>query len=117
MRVDYTYIFVIIGAIITMAAQALVTGKYRKYKDVSSNGKLTGKDVARKILDANGLENVKVQRVDGELTDHYDPTSKVVRLSEDIYSGTSIASVSVAAHECGHAIQDKISYKPMRIRA
>ena len=114
--IDYTYIFVIIGAIITMAAQALVTGKYRKYKDVSSNGRLTGRDIARKILDANGLENVKVQRVDGELTDHYDPTNKTVNLSSHIYEDNSIASVAVAAHECGHAIQDKVGYTFLRIR-
>ena len=76
-----------------------------------------GHEVAREILNKHGLRNIDVVKVAGNLTDHYDPTNKVVRLSEDIYSGTSIASVSVAAHECGHAIQDKVSYTPMRIRS
>ncbi len=114
--VDYTYIFVIIGAGITMLAQALVTGRYHKYRDIDSDGKLSGKEIARRILDANGLENVKVQRVEGELTDHYDPTNKTVNLSSHIYEDNSIASVAVAAHECGHAIQDKVGYTFLRIR-
>ena len=113
---DYTYIFVIIGAGITMLAQLLVTGRYNKYKEISSSGKMTGKEIARKILDANGLEKVKVQQVQGELTDHYDPTTKTVNLSTRIYSESSIASVAVAAHECGHAIQDKEGYNFLRIR-
>ena len=113
---DYTYILVIIGAGITMLAQALVTGRYNKYKEISSSGKTTGKEIARKILDANGLEKVKVQQVQGELTDHYDPTNKTVNLSTRIYNESSIASVAVAAHECGHAIQDKVGYNFLRIR-
>ena len=113
---DYTYILVIIGAGITMLAQALVTGRYNKYKEISSSGKTTGKEIARKILDANGLEKVKVQQVQGELTDHYDPTNKTVNLSTRIYNESSIASVAVAAHECGHAIQDKVGYNFLSIR-
>ena len=113
---DYTYIFVIIGALITMVAQALVTGRYNRYKDIDSNGKDTGKDIARKILDANGLSNVLIKEAAGTLTDHYDPSNKTVNLSTDIYKGTSIASVAVAAHECGHAIQDKDGYSFLRIR-
>ena len=114
--IDYTYILVIIGAIITMIAQALVTGRYNKYKKIDSSGNLTGKEIARKILDANGLEKVKIQEVQGELTDHYDPTNKTVNLSTRIYGETSIASVAVAAHECGHAIQDKVGYTFLKIR-
>ena len=114
--VDYTYIFVIIGAGITMLAQALVTGRYNKYKDVESNKKMAGKDIARKILDANGLSNVSIHESAGTLTDHYNPSNKTVNLSTDIYKGTSIASVAVAAHECGHAIQDKNGYAFLRIR-
>ena len=114
--IDYTYIFVIIGAIITMLAQGLVTGRYNKYKKMDASKSYRGKDIARKILDANGLQKVKVQEVSGTLTDHYDPSKKTVNLSTDIYEGNSISSVAVAAHECGHAIQDKVGYKFLRIR-
>lgn len=107
----------ILGLAITSLAQILITSNYSKYKQVASRSHKTGENVAREILDKHGLKNVPVQEVSGNLTDHYDPTKKVVRLSSDIYSGTSIASVSVAAHECGHAIQDKIGYTPMRIRS
>ena len=113
---DWTYIFVIIGAGITLLAQALVTGRYQQYKKIDASGGKSGRDIARKILDANGLENVKVQEVAGTLTDHYDPTNKTVNLSTDIYGDTSIASIAVAAHECGHAIQDKVGYTFLRIR-
>ena len=114
--IDYTYIFVIIGAIITMIAQGLVTGRYNKYKQIESSKIITGHDVARKILDANDLKKVKINEVAGTLTDHYDPTNKTVNLSTDIYKGTSISSIAVAAHECGHAIQDKVGYNFLRIR-
>ena len=114
--IDYTYIFVIIGAIITMLAQGLVTGRYNKYKKMDASKSYRGKDIARKILDANDLQKVKVQEVSGTLTDHYDPSKKTVNLSTDIYEGNSISSVAVAAHECGHAIQDKVGYKFLRIR-
>ena len=113
---DWTYIFVIIGAGITLLAQALVTGRYQQYKKIDASGGKSGRDIARKILDANGLENVKVQEVAGTLTDHYDPTNKTVNLSTDIYGDSSIASIAVAAHECGHAIQDKVGYTFLRIR-
>ncbi|MEE3343459.1 MAG: zinc metallopeptidase [Bacilli bacterium] len=114
--IDYTYIFVIIGAIIVAIAQAGVMGSYKKYREIDSNTRMRGKDVARKILDANGLENVKVKEVGGELTDHYNPSDKTVNLSSDIYSGDSIAAVAVAAHECGHAIQDKNGYFFLKFR-
>ena len=84
---------------------------------ISCKKNLTGFDVARMILDQNGLNHVHIVEISGELTDHYDPTRKVVRLSKDIFHNTSIASISVAAHECGHAIQDKENYSFMRIRA
>ena len=113
---DWTYILVIIGTIITLIAQFFVNSSYNNYKQrINSNG-ITGKDVARKILDANGLGNVKVLEVAGTLTDHYDPTKKTVNLSTDIYKDSSIASIAVAAHECGHAIQDKVGYTFLRIR-
>lgn len=117
---EYTimyYGFPILGLIITSIAQLFITTNYSKYKKVLSKSNKKGSDVARIILDKHGLKNIQVESVSGNLTDHYDPTKKVVRLSDDIYNGTSIASVSVAAHECGHAIQDKVGYTPMRIRA
>ena len=113
---DVTYIFVIIGGLISLGAQSLVTGRYNKYKKVCSDKKKTGAMVARMILDSNELSNVEVRKVDGNLSDHYDPTKKTVNLSNDIYSGNSIASIAVAAHECGHAIQDKDGYLFLRIR-
>lgn len=111
------YGFPILGLIITSVAQLFITTNYSRYKKVPAKSNKKGCEVARKILDKHGLHNIDVEEVSGNLTDHYDPTKKVVRLSNDIYSGTSIASVSVAAHECGHAIQDKIGYTPMRIRS
>ena len=107
----------ILGLIITSLAQLFITSSYSKYKKINTKSNKHGRDVAREILDKHGLKNIRVEEVSGNLTDHYDPTNKVVRLSTDIYSGTSIASVSVAAHECGHAIQDKVGYTPMRIRS
>ena len=114
---DPTYILVIIGFLITFIAQIFVNSSYKKYKKVNVKSGLKGFEVARKMLDSNGLTNVKIEEVKGELTDHYDPTSKVVRLSTDIYHGSTIASNSVAAHECGHAIQDKEGYFFLRLRA
>ena len=119
---DYTYMIIyyglpILALIITSYAQLKITTNYSKYKQVESIKGKRGCEVAREILNKHGLKNVKVEQVAGNLTDHYDPRTKVVRLSDDIYSGTSIASVSVAAHECGHAIQDKVGYTPMRIRS
>lgn len=113
---DWTYILVIIGAIITLIAQVFVNSSYNKYKQRSNNNGITGRDVARRILDANGLSDVKVLEVAGTLTDHYDPRNKTVNLSTDIYKDSSIASIAVAAHECGHAIQDKVGYMFLRIR-
>ena len=115
--IDYTYILVIIGFLITLGAQIFVKSSYSKYKKINTKSKLDGFEVARKILDSNGLKNVDIVEVQGELTDHYDPKRKVVRLSTDIYHGTSIASSSVAAHECGHAVQDKEGYFFLRFRS
>ncbi len=111
------WILVGIGAIITIAADAYVNSSYRKYKRVKTNQELTGCEVARKILDANGLNDVYVVETSGVLSDHYDPKRKTVRLSKDIFHGTSIASVSVAAHEVGHALQDKTGYTFMKVRS
>lgn len=113
---DWTYIFVIIALIITLIAQFRVNSSYSKYKKISSGKSYTGREVARIILDNHGLQNVEVKEVAGTLTDHYDPAKKVINLSTDIYKDNSIASVAVAAHECGHAIQDQEGYKFLRIR-
>ena len=111
------YLCIFIGFLLVMGAQVLVKGNYGKYKKIANSSKTRGVDVARKILDANNLQSIKIEKVSGDLTDHYDPRDKVVRLSDDIYSGTSIASMAVAAHECGHAIQDKENYIPLRLRS
>ena len=113
-----TEIFLLlIGTIFVIFAQIKVKGTYSKYLGVKCKKDLAGCEVARKILDNAGLDKVHVVEVKGQLTDHYDPKQKVVRLSTDIFHGTSVASVAVAAHECGHAIQDKDGYSFMKIRA
>ena len=110
-------ILVILIILIPLIAQIGVSGNYRKYKKVKNTKELTGYDVARKILDENGLGDIYIVETRGELTDHYDPTKRVVRLSSDIYHGKTVAAMSVAAHECGHAVQDKDGYTFMRIRS
>ena len=112
-----TYGLLILAFIVVVAAQAKITSAYNKFKRVKSKGNLSGQEVARRILDENGLKDIYIVEIRGELTDHYDPSRKVVRLSHEVFHGTSIASLSVAAHECGHAIQDKVGYKMMRIRS
>ena len=114
---DPTYILVIIGIIITMWAQGKMKTTFTKYSRVRSMSGMTGQEVARRILMANGIFDVTVEPVAGQLTDHYDPRSKVVKLSEVIYNSTSVAAVGVAAHECGHAIQDNQEYMPLRLRS
>lgn len=116
--INITYDMLIwIAFIITLISQLSVSIAYSKYKKKLNNKDLTGYDTARKILDKNGLKDIMILETAGNLTDHYDQTKKVIKLSTDIYHGSSIASLAVAAHECGHAIQDKESYKPMRIRS
>lgn len=107
----------ILALVIPMIASANIKSTYTKYKKIDNKKKLSGFEVARKVLDANGLKDMYIVEVSGNLTDHYDPNQKVVRLSTDIFHGETIAAASVAAHECGHAIQDKEGYKFMRIRA
>lgn len=109
-------LLIIIGLVITLGAQAYVTSSYNKYKNVKTKKELSGFEVASKILKENGLDNVYITEVRGVLSDHYDSGRKVVRLSSDVFHGTSISSVSVAAHEVGHAIQDKENYSFMKIR-
>lgn len=107
----------LLGLIIVLWAQANVTGNYKKYLKYKVKSNLSGQEVARKILDANGLNYVHIVETKGELTDHYDPTRKVIRLSSNIFHQSTISSVGVAAHEVGHAIQDKEGYSFMKLRS
>ncbi len=111
------YGLIILSVLITLGAQAFISSCYNKYSKVMNYANITGAEAARRILDKNGLSHVKVEKTDGYLSDHYDPKTKVVRLSTDIHDKPSIASVSVAAHECGHAIQDSVGYTFLRIRS
>ena len=112
------YILVmVLGILISGAAALWVRSSYKKYSREMSASGLTGAQVARMILDRNNLSNVRVEPVPGQLTDHYDPRGKVIRLSEGNFNKSSIAAVSVAAHEAGHAIQDGVGYLPMKFRA
>ena len=116
-NVMLNYLLLFVSIIVVSVAQIIVSASYSKYKKVNNCKKVTGFDVARSILDKNGMKDVYITEVQGKLADHYDPKRKVVRLSSDIYHGTSIASASVAAHEVGHAIQDRDGYLFMRIRS
>lgn len=113
----YDYGILIITLLITLGAQALVSGSYSKYKKVKNKNNITGAEVARMILSRNGLDDIYVVETNGNLTDHYDPKRRTIRLSKDIYNGTSIASIAVASHECGHALQDKDNYTFLKIRS
>lgn len=110
-------LLILVGFIISLGATFLVNVSYSKYKKVNNKRGLTGFDVAREILDKHGLSDVLVLETNGNLSDHYDPNKKVVKLSSDIYHGNSIASIAVASHECGHAIQDKENYSFLRLRS
>lgn len=106
----------ILALVIPLLAQWNISATYSSHKRVANGKSKCGQEVAREILDANGLNNVHVVEVNGNLTDHYDPKQKVVRLSTEIFHGESVAAMAVAAHECGHAIQDKEDYSWLRIR-
>lgn len=113
---DY-YWLVLIPVIVAMIASANVNSTYKKYERVRNSRGLTGEMAARKILDANGLYNVRIEHISGSLSDHFDPRSNVVRLSDSTYASASVAAVGVAAHEVGHAIQYAKGYTPMKIRS
>ena len=117
MYLDMTYIVLVLPAVIlSLWASWNVKHTYKKYaKQLNSRG-LTGADAARRVLDANGLRDIPVERISGELTDHYDPESRVVRLADGVWRGTSTAAVGVACHEVGHAIQNAENYLPVKIR-
>lgn len=114
---DPYYILLIVGMVISMIASARVQGSFRKYNQVQSRTGLTGAEAARRLLQSQGIYDVSIQRVSGNLTDHYDPKNKVLRLSDSTYSSTSVAAVGVAAHECGHAMQHAENYVPLTVRS
>ncbi len=113
---DSTYLILVPALIISLWAQTKISSTFNRYSRIYSRSGRTGAEVARMILDSNGLYNVPIEMISGNLTDHYDPSKKVLRLSGEVYSGSSVASIGVAAHEVGHAIQHENSYKPLLIR-
>ena len=113
---DPTYILIIIAAIISLIAQWRVNSAFSKYSRVASMSGMTGAQAARMILQSNGINDVSLQRISGKLTDHYNPSTKVLNLSESVYGSTSVAAIGVAAHECGHAIQHARGYFPLSLR-
>ncbi len=114
---DPTYILVIIGAVICLLASSKVNSTFKKYSKVRSARNITGKEAAEQILRSQGIYDVQVRHVSGNLSDHYDPRTKTVNLSDATYSQTSVAAVGVAAHECGHAIQHNVAYAPLAMRS
>lgn len=115
--IDYTYIiFVLPALIISLWAQMRVTTAFSKYEKILSSSGLSGADIAYRILNLNNIHDVKIERVRGRLTDHYDPSAKILRLSDSVFASSSIAAVCVAAHECGHAIQHAKGYTPLTLR-
>lgn len=117
MYFDPTYWLVIIGAVLCILAQSRVSSTFRKYAKIRSRSGMTGAQAAQRILELSGIYDVNVEYVKGELTDHYDPKAKVVRLSQSTYDSHSIAAIGVAAHECGHALQHNKGYAPLKIRS
>ena len=113
---DPTMILLIPALLFSLWAQFKVKSAFAKYSGAASSRGVTSDDAARAILDANGLRNVRIEHIAGELTDHYDPRAKVLRLSQSVAGSTSIAAIGVAAHECGHAVQDAVGYAPLKIR-
>lgn len=114
---DSTYLIIIPAIIFALIAQINVKSTFEKYSKIKNGRGFTGRDVARQILDNNGLYNVRIEHVSGKLSDHYDPRTNVVRLSDSVYNSSSVAAIGVAAHEVGHAIQHSQGYTPIKIRS
>lgn len=115
---DQYYLFLVIPAmLVAVWAQVKVSSTFAKYREYRASRGYTAAMVARMILDQNGLQNVRIERVSGNLTDHYDPRSNIIRLSDSVYGSDSVAAIGVAAHECGHAVQYARNYFPIRLRA
>ena len=114
---DPTYFLVLIGVVLSLLASAKVKGTFNKYSNYRNSRGMTGAEAARQVLQSAGIRDVQIEHVSGNLTDHYDPRSKVLRLSDSVYGSTSVAAVGVAAHECGHAIQHAHGYAPLKFRS
>lgn len=113
---DSTYILVLIGLLICLGASAKMKSTFSKYSRVRNHAGITGREAAEQVLRRAGIYDVRVEHISGDLTDHYDPRTKVLRLSDATYGSTSVAAVGVAAHECGHAIQHATGYAPLQLR-
>ncbi len=113
---DWTYLLVLVGFVFALIAQFGVKSTFNRYNDVRSARNITGAQAARMILDANGLQNVQIVHIAGELSDNFNPQTNIVSLSDSTYSSTSIAAIGVAAHECGHAVQHQTGYAPIKVR-
>lgn len=113
---DPTYIFILIGMVTCMAASAHVNATFKKYSKYRNNAGITGAQAARKILESQGIYDVQIQHIGGNLTDNYNPATKVLSLSDSTYNQVSVAAVGVAAHECGHAMQHAKGYAPIAVR-
>ena len=113
---DPTYILVIIGLVLCLGASAMVKSTYNRYKEFYPARLITGAQAAERILHSAGIHDVRIEQVDGELTDHYDPREKVLRLSQENYNTSSVAAIGVAAHEAGHALQHNVGYFPLKFR-
>ncbi len=117
MYYDPTYFLVLIGIVLSLIASGRVKSTFAKYSQVRNSRGLTGAQAAEQVLRAAGIYDVRIERINGNLTDHYDPRTKVLRLSDSVYGQTSVAAVGVAAHECGHAIQHAKGYAPLKLRS
>ena len=113
---DWTYLLVLIGVVICMAASSRVRSVFSRYSRVRSHSGMTGKEAAEQILRRNGIYDVQVIHIPGNLTDHYNPGKKTLGLSDSVYNSSSVAAIGVAAHECGHAVQHAVGYAPLSIR-
>lgn len=116
MYFDPTYVLVLLGVIICLAASAKMRSTFNKYSRVRSRTGMTGREAAEYVLRSAGIYDVRVEHVGGNLTDHYDPRTKTLRLSDATYNSQSVAAIGVAAHECGHAVQHATGYAPLRFR-
>ena len=114
---DWTYILVLIGVVLSLLASAKVKSTFARYSNVRSYSGMTGRDAAEKILHRNGIYDVQIIHISGNLTDHYNPTNKTLALSDPVYHSTSVAAIGVAAHECGHAVQHQVGYAPLSVRS
>lgn len=114
---DSTYLLVIIGAVISMIASARVSSAFKKFSSLRNRRGMTAQDAAAVILRNAGINDVRIERINGNLTDHYSPNEKVLRLSDSVYGSASVAAIGVAAHECGHAIQHNVGYGPLKLRS